>query len=89
MKVVDHEPSAWFLLQDDDDYYLDVNCGRSAVGFSVTIQLTEVERKLYASGGRAYIDNLASQVSDKSDPSDSRNIRDPAVQKRIYDAVVG
>ncbi|MBV9868877.1 MAG: hypothetical protein JO316_26320 [Abitibacteriaceae bacterium] len=83
MRVIDHEPGAWFLLQDDNDYFLDVNCDRAMVSFSVTIKLNEAERQLYASEGRAYIVALADEVLGRSDPLDPRDIRDSALLERI------
>ena len=88
MQVIDHQPAAWFFLQDGSDYFLDVCCGRSAVGFSVTIQLSEEERALYASLGHAYIEKLADQIFNKSNPLDPRHIRDSAIQERLHSAIM-
>jgi hypothetical protein len=59
MKVVDQEPHAWFLLEDDGALYLDVHCSHSAIDYSVLIALDPAERSAYESGGHAYLDQLA------------------------------
>lgn len=88
MQVIDHQPAAWFLLQEGNEYFLDVSCERGAVGFSVTIRLAEEERKLYAGGGHAYVMELGEQIFNKSAPGDPRAIRDPALGQRIHHAIM-
>ena len=88
MKVVDHQPADWFLLASNEDFFLDVNCNRSFFGFSAAIHLTREEVELYARGGRHYIQELANQVSGKSDPSYPRNIREEEILKAIHEAIM-
>lgn len=62
MRVLDHEPQVWFLLEEDKTLYLDANCEHSGVGYSVLIALDDAERAAYAAGGRAYLDQLACNI---------------------------
>lgn len=62
MKVIDHDPQAWFLLRDKDALYLDVNCNHSAFGYSWMIELNEDELNRYASEGRAFLNQLAQSI---------------------------
>lgn len=87
MKVIEHQPAHWFFLKSDDGYYLYVNCSRSFVGFSVAILLAEEEVKHYNRDGKQYIQDLANQVSNKSDPNHPRNIRDDSILKNIRDSI--
>jgi hypothetical protein len=64
MLVVDHEPHAWFLLRDALGYVLDVNCGQSAVGFSIVMRLTADEARLLELRGHTFADELARSVHD-------------------------
>lgn len=62
MHVVDHAPSAWFLLAEGDALLLDVHCSHSAFDYSVLVELTEAERAAFDRGGRAYLDDLAQKI---------------------------
>ncbi|HEX8245117.1 MAG TPA: hypothetical protein VF541_16520 [Longimicrobium sp.] len=80
LHVADHHPAAWFLLRDsenpppDGDYYLDVNCDRGAVGFSVLVKLSEAEREEYRALGRVFIEYLAARISHWADHYRDRNL---------------
>jgi hypothetical protein len=63
MQVLLHTPAAWFLLQHDEALYLDVNCTLSFSSLSVMIELNAEEFARYHSEGRAYIDELANDIS--------------------------
>ncbi|WP_174549116.1 hypothetical protein [Novosphingobium rosa] len=62
MKVVDHEPHAWFLLEDEEALFLDAACNHSAFGYSWLIELNAEERQQFAEKGRPYIDWLAQDI---------------------------
>lgn len=62
MKVLDHEPHAWFLLDDDGTLYLDAHCSFSAFDYSVLIALDTEETSAYRAKGRPYIDELAERI---------------------------
>ena len=67
LNVIDHHPAAWFLLRaepgEDDGWYLDVNCGESAVGFSLLVRLSAAEYAEYHALGRVFIDDLAARIA--------------------------
>lgn len=88
MKVVDHQPADWFFLESNEDYFLDVNCSRSFFGFSVAIRLTPEEVESYSRDGRNYIQELANQVSAKSDPCHPRSISEESILKVIHEAIM-
>lgn len=62
MKVLDHQPYAWFLLEDDGRLYLDAHCSHSFFDYSVLIALNDAETEAFRSAGRAYIDKLAYDI---------------------------
>ena len=62
MRVLDHEPHAWFLLEDDSVFYLDAHCSHSAVDFSVLVALNATERAAYEACGNGYLDRLAHDI---------------------------
>jgi len=62
MKVIDREPSLWFLLSDEDDLILDVYCNHSAFGYSWTLILQDHECESYHKKGREALSQLALQI---------------------------
>jgi hypothetical protein len=62
MVVVDHQPHDWFLLRDERGFVLDVNCGQSAVGFSVVVRLAGTETGLIETRGREAVTELARSI---------------------------
>jgi hypothetical protein len=63
MKVIEHEPQFWFLLQDANSLMLDVNCEHGAVGYDVLIELNVDERSHYENNGRDYLTQLAEAIN--------------------------
>jgi hypothetical protein len=59
MQVVDHEPSGWFLVQDDDQILLDVNCSHSFISYDFLMKLNEHEVAAFSSNGHDFILELA------------------------------
>jgi hypothetical protein len=57
------EPAGWYLLEDNGELYLDVNCNQSAVGFGITVRLDPAERAAFAERGRAFAAELAEQIA--------------------------
>jgi hypothetical protein len=92
LHVADHHPAAWFLLRDgenpppDGDYYLDVNCNRGAVGFSVLVKLSEAEREEYRALGRVFVDYLAARISYWADHYRERNLS-ASLENEVTEAV--
>lgn len=62
MQVIDHQPHAWLLLEDDSGLLLDVECHHGAVSCSVLIRLNEEELAEYRRDGHAYLDRLAQAI---------------------------
>ncbi len=63
MRVLLGEPAGWYLLEDNGELYLDVNCNQSAVGFGITVRLDPAERAAFAERGRAFAAELAEQIA--------------------------
>ena len=74
MNVIAHAPHSWFLLLDLNDLYLDVNCNRGAVGFSILLRLTREERDAYRDEGQSAIERLAAGVQDRPNGCWDRNL---------------
>ena len=66
MTVIDHEPSAWFLVRDGERLLLDVNCSHSAVSYPFLMALNETEREAYAARGHQFISELAEKIQDSA-----------------------
>ena len=64
MKVLDHEPQAWFLFGADQALLLDVNCSHGPAGYTVLIRLHPEEASEYSQKGHAYLSQLAQAVQD-------------------------
>ena len=60
MRYVDHEPGAWFLVEDDGILYLDARYSYSAlIDDSALIRLDDTELRGYRAGGHEYVTGLA------------------------------
>ncbi len=59
MKVVHHLRGVYYLLQHNGQYYFDVNSGRGAVGFSISIALSEEQESAFKKNGKKYLKELA------------------------------
>lgn len=66
MKVVDHEPQWWFLLEDEGSLFLDANCNHSFVGYDFLVELSAEEHRAYEQEGRAFISRLATEIQDSA-----------------------
>jgi hypothetical protein len=62
MKVIDHEPQSWFLLEDAGALLLDGNYNHSFLGYDWMIQLNQDELEQYRKRGREFINRLAEDV---------------------------
>ncbi len=62
MRIVEFDPNAWFFLTDGNDFFMDVNCNYSFVGFTRTIQLNAPEIAAYKNDGRLYLVKLADEI---------------------------
>ena len=66
MKVLDHEPSSWFLLESDGSLLLDVHVNQGPVSGSLLVALTDGEQDAYEHQGRAALTRLAARVQDSA-----------------------
>jgi hypothetical protein len=81
VKVLDHEPHAWFLIEDEGTLYLDAYCSLSVFDYSVLIALDADETSAYRAEGRPYLDALAERIhnsapaaASSTSPYRSRNL---------------
>jgi hypothetical protein len=74
MKVIDYDPQFWFLLQDDNFYYLSIRCQQSFAEYELLIQLTQDECKEHHASGHGYIGELAERVNYRVRDYQSRDI---------------
>lgn len=88
MKVLDFERYNWFLLQHEDNYFLDVHCSYSFVGFSLLIQLDESEINHYKAKGAIYINELAEDIQYNSKTKYAARNVSGDLGKLGYDAII-
>jgi hypothetical protein len=62
LRVLDHEPAAWFLLEEGQRLYLDVNCNHHIVGYTILISLDDEELARFRSEGRPFLDELSADI---------------------------
>ncbi|MDL5364629.1 hypothetical protein QSH18_03325 [Xanthomonas sp. NCPPB 2654] len=74
LSVLDHAPHDWYLLQSAEEYFLDVNCSASWLGYSLLIRLDAAERADVLAGGRAACDRLAGRLRDTASPRHPRDV---------------
>lgn len=74
MKVADHEPKTWFLMEESGCYYLLARVARSAAEWSVLIQLTPQEYREYHAIGRLYLNYLAARIHNFVEEYSSRDL---------------
>ncbi|MGL4576408.1 MAG: hypothetical protein ACRCV9_16610 [Burkholderiaceae bacterium] len=88
MKVIDHEPHGWFLLQDEIGYILDVNCTESHATYTVAFRLNAEEVAQIELGRHKAVDELARAVMRDADRSYFNQRRDTSLDASISAAVV-
>lgn len=83
MRVVDHEPHAWFLLEHEGALLLDAHVSWSAFTFTFVMALDDDERAAYETHGHDYLTQLAAAVQDSApmspdhgSPYADRNVAD-------------
>ncbi|GFE89589.1 hypothetical protein [Steroidobacter agaridevorans] len=64
MKVIDHDPQTWFLLEDEGALFLDGNYNHSFVGYDWMIQLSAGEVAKYRARGPDELYKKASAASE-------------------------
>lgn len=89
MEVTDHQPHAWFLLEDAGHHYLDVNCHLPMVDISILLRLDEDEEAGLRGRGHAFADQLASTVADSPDRFSPRNVGRGDLSTEVSAAIAG
>lgn len=93
MHYVDHEPGAWFLVEQQGTLYLDARyVVNSMVDDSLLIRLSDAEREAYRAGGRDSLSDLAKRIRNGSPHLEtsryhSRNLFRGPDGKKFRDAV--
>jgi hypothetical protein len=87
MEVVSYGPSFYFLIKDDENYYLDVNCTVRFAGFCMTFELNEEEIALYKKRGESFINELAEKVNRLSNTYQARQLGEEK-EKKVNDAIM-
>jgi hypothetical protein len=62
MRVIDHEPSCWFLVQDGARLLLDVNCSHGAVSYPFSMELNAAEKQGHSTRGHDFLSELAEKI---------------------------
>jgi hypothetical protein len=86
--VVMSQRAGWFLLVDDEHHYLDVNCTRSFVGFSILVQLTDEEETELHALGRTFVSYLAAKIAYWPDRYRPRDISSDPLANEAYEAAM-
>jgi len=87
MNVISQEPSFYFLVQDSDKYYIDVNCTVRFSGFCITFELSKEEVKQFKKRGECYIKELAEKVSRLSNSYQARQLN-KIVEKQVNNTIM-
>lgn len=95
MHYLDHEPRAWFLVEEESILYLEARYSYSGlIDSSALIRLDESELEAYHVGGHDYLSDLAMRIQDSApyreeSPYFSRDLYRSDPDKRLREAVTG
>ncbi|HEX4419348.1 MAG TPA: hypothetical protein VH165_15660 [Kofleriaceae bacterium] len=87
MRIVDHQPSSWFLAEEDGALFLDVNCSQGPSGFSLLTRLTDDERVRIVREGRSATDAIARHLEHHATTLFAERDLGPDWQARLSAAV--
>ncbi|OZC02912.1 hypothetical protein [Rubricoccus marinus] len=94
MRVIDHEPQSWFLLEADGEFYLDGRYSNSFVDYSFPMRLDAEEREAYERDGHGAVQRLyecvqytAPGVAASRSPYVGRKV-EPAVSEQMHRAIM-
>jgi hypothetical protein len=88
MNVVDSQPQGYFLLEESGEYYIDVNCEKGFMSFSVLVMLNPSEKMNYLKQGSQYLIGLAKVISETADLNHPRNIKDKSILDESHESVM-
>jgi hypothetical protein len=81
VEVIQYETAAWYLLREGGHYYLDVNCMRPVVSFSILLQLNDDEEPEYNALGRIFLEFLAAEIRFRPSRYWSRHLTGPLAER--------
>lgn len=87
MKVLDHRPGCWFLLQDGKTYVFDTAVDVGHVFMSLTLVLTPEEVDTYEAQGREALDRLSDHVQRNHRGFSDRNTEARPIAHLVSDAI--
>lgn len=87
MKVIDSEPHSWFLLKEGDRYYMDARVTRSAVDWSVLVELSPQEYREYHAMGKVFLEYLAARIHNFTEEYQGRDLS-KTVGERVHQTIV-
>jgi hypothetical protein len=87
MKIVDQERGTWAMLTLRTDIYLDVRCQNGPYCLYLLIKLNGMERQLYSTLGRSYIDSLAREI--RSSPTHYYERNQPIEIQKLVGIAIG
>jgi hypothetical protein len=94
VRVLDHQPWSWFLLEDGKRLLLDVNCTHSFYSYSFLLALDAAEEARWRAEGRGYLDWLAHEIHysmpraiNTRSPYTARGL-DGAASEAVHDAIM-
>lgn len=89
MEVVEHSPAFFYLLKEnEEDYYLDVNCAAGFISLTVLVKLSESDINGYKKQGIAYISDLAQVISQKTQRNHPGNITGQNQLKEAHESIM-
>jgi hypothetical protein len=88
MNVADSQPQGYFLLEEGGEYYIDVNCEKGFMSFSVLVKLNPSEKMNYLKQGSQYLIGLAKVISETADLNHPRNIKDKSILDESHETVM-
>jgi hypothetical protein len=87
MKIVDQERGTWAMLSLRTEIYLDVRCQNGPYCLYLLIKLNGMERQLYSTLGRSYIDSLAREI--RSSPTRYYDRNQPIEIQKLVGIAIG
>lgn len=62
MEIIDFEAQFWFLLKQENEYFIDVNCSSSFIGYGRFIKLNDGEIRNYLEKGKVFVTEFANDI---------------------------
>lgn len=89
MKIIEFERKGWFFLREENNFYIDVNCSHSFVGFGMLIKLDNPEITEYQNIGRIYLNCLANDIQNFAlSKYKERNILESDIYRIVHETII-